>query len=341
MRKTYVLMTALPPTIGHAALIDFALGLGHPVEVVHGIEGDVPFAEDITQSLRYHFYDAPVMVHAFYEKIPQTEEEFNDRGGYGVYPNFWKMWKDILLNYGMEPGDYLVASEPYGARLAEEVGAVFMPFDMGRVVVPVKATNVRQDIYNQWDKIIPEFRQRLQTTVTLFGAESVGKTTMALNCDVEPLITVVPEWARDYLEQNGPELNREVMMRIVEGQTSLQSVARRSVRTPLVVQDTDLFSTIGYWELHEDEFGPVPEGLIDTALLFKSDMYYVLSVDRVEFEPDVLRYGGDKRETGDKYWIDLLERFDLPYEVVYTAEQDVHISRRLTELTKYKRRYND
>jgi nicotinamide riboside kinase len=36
----------------------------------------------------------------------------------------------------------------------------------------------------------------------------------------------------------------------------------------------------------------------------------------IPFEKDPLRYGGDKREGSDEYWIDVCEKYELPYVVL-------------------------
>ena len=84
------------------------------------------------------------------------------------------------------------------------------------------------------------------------------------------------------------------------------------------IQDTDLFSTVGYWELWDKD--SMPQELLESARLRKSDLYVILSSD-IPFEPDPLRYGGTVRETTDQYWIDLCEREGLPY--VYITETEV------------------
>ncbi len=56
------------------------------------------------------------------------------------------------------------------------------------------------------------------------------------------------------------------------------------------------------------------------ALDSKSDLYIVTKSD-IPFEVDPLRYGGDKREGSDAYWIDVCERYNLPYVVLETNDR--------------------
>jgi hypothetical protein len=42
----------------------------------------------------------------------------------------------------------------------------------------------------------------------------------------------------------------------------------------------------------------------------------ILGQAAVPFAPDPLRYGGDRRESPDRFWIDLCERAGLPWVLV-------------------------
>ena len=107
----------------------------------------------------------------------------------------------------------------------------------------------------------------------------------------------------------------EKMHRIHEGQRAIQDLVKTHSPTIYNIQDTDLFSTVGYWEMWDKD--SMPQSLLEDARSRKSDLYVVLSSD-IPFEPDPLRYGGTVRESTDQYWIDLCEREGLPY--VYITE---------------------
>lgn len=77
---------------------------------------------------------------------------------------------------------------------------------------------------------------------------------------------------------------------------------------PFIIQGADL-STLGYRELCDPAH--VPPDLAADARASRSDLYIVCP--SIPFEPDPLRY---ERESTDQYWINLLERFELPYAVL-------------------------
>ena len=309
MRESFVLMTALPPTTGHLDLIKFARALGGTVSVIVCTQPGEPYVEERFKALLEATRPLTrVIVYHFHQTIQQEPDPDNPEP-------FWKMWKRNLQEYGFREGDYLVSSESYGKEMAEAIGGVFMPYDLNRTTNSAKATWIREDPIGYQHFILPEFMKYLRRTVTIFGAESVGKTTVTNILGTWLNGLKVTEWARPYLETVGPEVTIERMASIYVGQSALQHVAEQSDKSIYVIQDTDLFSTLGYWEMWDPE--SVPDSLRNDAHTYRSDLYVILSSD-IPFETDPLRYGLTSRETKDQYWIDLCEREHLRY--VYITE---------------------
>lgn len=306
MSTAFVLMTAMPPTVGHKALIEYASYVSTQVQVIVCTQPGEPFVEARVAALRAACQRKNVTINHKHRDLPQEPSGF---------PGFWGMWGGFLREYGFQDGDFIVASEEYGVRLAQEVNGVFIPFDLGRNIVKAKATWVRNNPYLHYKTILPEFRQNLKKKITIFGAESVGKTTLAKKISQRmPLAQFYPEWARPFLETVGPEVTHDKMEDIWDGQRSLQRFADNNVEEMLSIFDTDLFSTLGYWR-YSPATGSVPNDLEIDAVNLQSDLYIMLP-STLPFEADPLRYGGDKRETPDRYWIDILSEYDLPFVVL-------------------------
>ncbi len=246
-------------------------------------------------------------------------------------PGFWEMWRKIIRDAGAGPDDYIVASELYGQRVADLTGSHFFPYDTERLLNPAKSTKVREDPMARFDDVIPEFRSYLRTTVTVFGAESTGKTTLSKQLAKELDGQWLFEYARPYLEQTVNEITPRSMTAIWKGQAALQSQSELFADVPYVVQDTDLYSTVGYWEF--SHWQPVidtcPKGLIEDAARLRSDIYLVTR-SNIPFEQDPLRYGGDHREGSDEYWIGICEKYNLPYVILEAAD----FTERLQQATK-------
>ena len=311
MRRAYIVMTALPPTRGHEALIQFASRLDvNSVEVLYCSQPHEPWTQERYDSLTAIQGTAPIRIHRMHRVLPQEPD--------GGDPAYWDLWAGILTDAGITDNDYIVASEMYGKDLARITGARFMPYDIDRSILYTKATEVRKRPLMEFDQILPSFQRHLQKTITIFGAESTGKTTLAQDLAYVAESRCIPEWARPYLETVGPEITDQSMYDIWIGQRALQINSKTlSPIRPFVIQDTDLFSTVGYWDYMLPS--ETPQGLIDHAYALKSDLY-IVTRSNIPFEPDPIRYGGDRRETEDHHWTDLLDKYELPYIVLESSD---------------------
>lgn len=318
MRRAYVLMTAMPPTKGHLALISFAAGVADTAEVIVCTQPGEPFSDERVDALRAATAGMNVNIHRIHKALPQEPN--------GADPAFWDMWLDFLLMFGMTPGrDVVVASEGYGADLARISGTEFVPYDIDRVMHPAKATRVRDALAENFADVLPAFQPYVRRRVTVLGAESTGKTTLskALAAAVNGHWTY--EYARPYLTAPGvgTDVTEEKMHAIWAGQRAVHDLAdTAALDKAFTVADTDLYATLGFWD---DWSGNTPAGLVTDAAARVSDLYLVTS-SNIAFEPDAIRYGGDVRETNDSYWIDLCERHHLPYLYLETGDADERLS---------------
>lgn len=304
----WTLLTAMPPTVGHVAMLDFIryYRMSTPGVVLMHTQPDEPDISNRAWAVALEARERNLrFIH------DRRELERNPEA-----PGFRQMWIDVMRGHGFEKGDTLVTSEPYGEWLAAGLGGTWMPYDIKREIVAAKATECRERTRlwypETWSMLAPAYRDIHRKTVTTFGAESTGKTTTAKMIADSWNGAFKPEWARGYLEAVGPEVTNEKMLNIFRGQRSLQGM---KIDKPFIVQDTDLYSTIGYWRMYDpDYYSTVKDRIEKQAYMNKSDLYILCPSD-IPFEPDPLRYGGDKRESTDQYWIDLLEEFNLPYVI--------------------------
>lgn len=322
MAKGLILMTALVPTVGHQYLIEF--GARYPeIETTHVIlstrEQEPISGHYRFNALREQFANnirvGNTAIHHMTEEIQQEPNGPDDH-------EFWAAWKKAIIQRVGEfgPEDVVFASELYGVKLAEVLGCKFVPCDIAREVFKARGTDVRGNIRWNFSNIMPSFRWYFKRKVVLFGQESVGKTTMAKRLAEDFDCAWVPEWAREYLETVGPEITAEKMKTIERGQYAAMKASEYNTECPIVFYDTDLLSTIGYYGIFDKL--PLPdselEDLFDDT---KGDLYIVMP-DHVPFEPDVLRYGVDKRESQMHYWIGLLEAHDCKYIVAPTLDHE-------------------
>lgn len=123
--------------------------------------------------------------------------------------------------------------------------------------------------------------------VTLFGAESTGKSTLAAQLGQHFNAVVVPEYGRTYTEQHGQNASTaEDMLNIARGHLELRRVAEREAGN-LLIEDTDpvltaIWSDIlaGYRDPWFDRFDDYP------------DLYLFCDID-LPWVRDSVRYFGD------------------------------------------------
>jgi NadR type nicotinamide-nucleotide adenylyltransferase len=334
-KNAVVLMTALVPTVGHKYLIDFASKLvdGKVVVILSSLN-DEPINGSKRVEALYDTYapnksgdDRFVFIHHRGDRVPQQPSE---------HPDFWNIWADVVRGYTPyidRDEMILVASEKYGAPLAIALGCEFVPCDIARQIYPVKSTNVRSSIIENWNDVLPAFKHNLAKRITLFGPESTGKTTMAKKLAAHYNGQFLPEWAREYLELKTPEATDYKMEVISKAQyASQQAVYYGNLKHPFIFQDTDLLTTLGYYDLWYTtcRINHKTNDIVQNVANCKSELYIVMN-DGIPFEPDVIRYGGDHRESKMAYWIRLLTEHKCNYYVVKELDRD----KQLDELTAY------
>ncbi|HWT40872.1 MAG TPA: AAA family ATPase [Dongiaceae bacterium] len=312
MSNALVLMKAMPPTKGHERLIEFAMSFCEEGWVLMDTAPDEPL-----QQQRWQWLAHQVINGRGWEADWLTIDDQNPASD-----GFWERWKSRIDEY--DNFDYVIGSEDYCAKVAEVIGARYIPYDPKRELVSARATDVRGNLQGNFAEVSESFQHNLRRTITVFGAESTGKTTLSKTLASLLQGEWLFEWARPYLEGTGQDVvDLTAMHEIWHGQFAAEENAEKfAVDKPFIVRDTDLYSTIGYWEQPhwQSDLGPVPENLIQDAKHHQADLY-VITQSNIPFEKDPLRYGGDHRESPDKYWIDVAEKYGLPHIVLTSNDR--------------------
>ena len=291
----------LPLHQGHAHLLRVAQSLSKRLHIVVCSLADEPIAGAVRVRWVEELFPGAA-VHHLDKELPGTPEE---------HPRFWALWRDALTNILPEAVDRVFASEEYGARLADELGAVFHPVDLERAAVPISGTEIRARPLHHWRYLPEPVRAHYARRICVFGPESVGKTTLARRL-AEHLDTVcVPEYARTYLEQRGGNLREQDLVEIARGQNALEdSLARQANR--LLVMDTDALSTTLWAKKLYGRCDPKIEQLARARF---ADLYLLCDVD-VPWVKDPVRYLPEGRtELFRQFETELKDRA-LPYQVI-------------------------
>lgn len=147
--------------------------------------------------------------------------------------------------------------------------------------------------------------------VVLTGPESTGKTELAIQLALHYGVGYAPEFVRAYAASKGTPLDVNDVAPVAYGQIAaldelcLQSRIRGDV---LLVQDTDLISTVVYCEHY---FGSCPASIEAAARARQPALYLLLAID-VPWVSDGIRDRGGQRERMYEAFASTLARLDAP-----------------------------
>ncbi|MCA9532805.1 MAG: AAA family ATPase [Myxococcales bacterium] len=290
-----------PPHRGHVYLCEFAAA---HVERLHVVVGTLA-RETIPGELRHAWMSELLpraQVHHLRDENPQDPSE---------HPDFWDIWRESLRRVLPEPVDLVFASEPYGARLAVELGARFVPVDLDRSALSVSGTAVRADPLSAWDQLPRVVRPYFAKRVCLMGPESTGKTTLARRLARELDTAWVPEYARTYLASRGGAIELADFALMAQGQLASEEALAREARRILIC-DSDALTTALYAELMFGEVPPAVAALADAG----SYALTLVTAPDVPFVDDPLRYLPAARERFFERCVAELEARGRPYRVL-------------------------
>lgn len=250
----------MPPHLGHKYLVDFALQCVERLDVVMdspppGSYQGPPIPGELRQAWMQESFPG-VRVHLVPGHPPQEPP-----GDPAAQPAFWEYWKKTIRSFVPEGPDLVFASESYGFKIAELLGAEYVPVDHDRELVGVSATMIRQDPMAHWDKLLPAAKPWYVKRVRVIGPESTGKTCLARDL-AKALNTVhVAEYARGLLALQDDQCGPEDFPRIARGQLASEDAMARQANRVLIC-DTDLFTTSLWSELLT---GSCPDWLREAA----------------------------------------------------------------------------
>lgn len=264
-----------PPHLGHEYLIRFA---SQYVDQLLVVVEEIP-GESIAVATRLAWLEALFPQLTFLvlaDCNPQSPQE---------HPAFWSIWQASLRRLVPQPIDYVFASESYGEPLARCLNAKFIPLDPQRQRFAVSGSKIRQSLYSQWHFLTQPVQKYFQKHICVCGPESTGKTTLShwllqhLNAITPQTCSLIPEYARSYLEYLPTALQQDDMLHIARGQQLSESIDGGAI-TPLRVCDTGVdasrvWSEFLFGECSEDLANICQQATYDLYLLCKPDVPWV------------------------------------------------------------------
>ncbi|WP_245646746.1 AAA family ATPase [Sphingomonas soli] len=286
VKRGFLLGKFMPPHAGHLTLARAARTMVDRLTVLVCWLPDDPIPGELRLAwMRELLPDCEVIGHG--TPVPQTPEES---------PDFWPIWRGIVRDAHPQPIDMLFAGEAYGKRLAEELGALFVPLG-GRIMAAdprgiggLSGSAVRADPWAHAPFLPGPVRAHYTRTVVLHGVESTGKSVLAGRLARHFGTVWVPEYGRAQAEVHGGEMNAADLTLIGEAQSAMIAAWRRWATRYLFV-DTDALMTIAWSKMM---LGTVPEGL---ARHPSGDLYLLLEPDVAWIDDGTRIYGDAESRT--------------------------------------------
>jgi nicotinamide riboside kinase len=146
--------------------------------------------------------------------------------------------------------------------------------------------------------------------IVVTGPESTGKTFLTRYLTQYYKGTMVNEYAREYLDLNGPDYDYQDLCKIEEQQQILILEAMKSNK--IVFCDTDLL-TIHIWK--EQKFNVIDENLSKRILELPISLYLICYPDLI-WESDPLRENPNDREFLFGRYLKYISNFKKPYSII-------------------------
>jgi NadR type nicotinamide-nucleotide adenylyltransferase len=147
--------------------------------------------------------------------------------------------------------------------------------------------------------------------VVFTGSESTGKSSLAWRVAKYYDADHVPEFVRGFAEKKGGVLSFSDHGPIARGQMAIED-EHMSTGKPLLIQDTDLLSTVVYCEHY---FGNCPKWIADAAAERRPDLYLLCDID-LAWIPDGVRDRGHMREEMQQLFRDAVAASGVPFALV-------------------------
>ena len=147
--------------------------------------------------------------------------------------------------------------------------------------------------------------------IAITGPESSGKTKLAEDIAVFYDALMVPEYARDYLEQNGPSYTEDQFIEMAIGQQG-QMNFYENLASEMIIYDTEMLVYKIWGEFkYEKRFEVVEEAWVKQ----EADLYLLCKPD-LEWEDDILRENKDNRDSLFLLYQSELNRIDRNYTII-------------------------
>lgn len=324
MTTGFVFGKFMPFHNGHKAMIDFAKTKVDFLYVIvcasekealpvftrsHWITETYPFDEQI-QIISFEYSE---------KKLPNTS--IPDKEVSALWAaQFKKMIPDA---------EVVITSEGYGEFVADAMGIKSILFDQERSQVPISATELRNNIAENWEYIPDIVKRYYQKKVVLLGTESTGKSSLSIALAKKLNGSLVEEAGREIIEDSSNFSIEDLQTVIFEHSRRIEDAVEEL--RPFIFIDTDIHISQSYAKYQFGEYlEEVPDEIFDVN---RADFYFYLTVD-FPYTDDGTRLPLKERNFLDKYHRATLKDYKIENRVQdITGNWDERLQKMIDVLT--------
>lgn len=323
MKKLGIVVGKFAPlTLGHINLINIAATECEAVLVV--LSHDQRWVDSLSprDQVLLSLNNRRRWLDQTFADTPHVMIDTIDESDIPAFPNGWyeycDLLADVISNYDgsceewgqlIHPEDIAIfSSEPgYTEHYREHLGIENIVVDHDRTNVPISATMIRENLYDNWGFLPTVVRRDYAKRVLVMGQESTGKTSLVKALAKQFATSWVEEYGRTYCETvlGGSEVTlRSEDYPIIAYRHKVLELEAQAHANRLVFIDTGAFSTEYFHRLYEGVPNPVVSAI---AANEHYDLVIILSPN-VPWVADGLRLNDDRSKT-TPLWGDMLVEF--------------------------------
>ena len=330
MKRGLVLGKFMPLHKGHIALIDFALNRCDELIVLVSASYDEPISanqrlEWIEEAYKNNSKVIPRLLIYDEAVLPNTSESLE-----GVS----KLWANYLKEH-LPSIDVIFASEAYGAYMGRFLNCEHVIFDEPRKIVPVSATQIRNDPFTFWDFLPDVVKPYYTLKICLYGTESTGKTTLTQRLAKHFNTVAVPEMAREILEHTD-DCTEQHLLQIAQLHADTINEKIKQANKLLFV-DTDINITRSYSKFLFKKELIVPEW-IEAANDF--DLYLYLDEDASYVQDGTRLTEADRNKLNESHKQELISR-GINYVLINGNDWEERFKRAVEAVNEFIKQKSD
>jgi len=241
MKKGLVFGKFMPLHKGHLGLIQFALRSCDHLTIILCYTNNEP----ITGTIRLEWIKNALENINNITIVPFEYDDLLLPNTSASSRNVSKLWAAAFKELAPAT-DIIFTSEPYGEYVAEYMDIQHRSFDEEKRIVPVSASQVRQQPFKYWNFLPPSVQPWFVKKICLVGTESTGKSSLTAKLASHFNTNYVPEMGREVVAVTD-NCTYADLLRIASQHARMIS-GKLSEANKLLFIDTDINITASYSE---------------------------------------------------------------------------------------------